>query len=165
MSVKSDVKKTLNRIIMSEQEFYNWVYYTAQSAYRFLRDEKYVYGSSNGTTYIINTANGNTSFAYCNKNDEFDMNIGIAIAFTRYLNKPLPLIVDKVRFVDLEVGDVIICPDNTMHTFCGLEQTDDTEHPYNVRYTKDKKLGEYECLIDCLRLPVTCEDTTYRVVK
>lgn len=165
MSVKSDVKKKFNRIIMNESEFREWVYDTSLSAYRFLDNPKYVYGSSNGTTYIINTANGTTAFAYCQKSDKFDMNIGISLAFARYMNRPIPLIVDKVRFVDLKVGDVILCPDNNLHTFCGLEKTGDIEHPYKVRYTKDKKLGEYECLIDCLSLHVTCEDTTYRVVK
>lgn len=165
MSIKSEVKKKFNRTLMSKSELREWVFDTSGSAYLFLDNPKYVYGSSNGTTYIINTANGKTAFAYCHKNDKFDMNIGIAYAFARYMNRPIPLIVDKVRFVDLKVGDVILCPDNNFHTFCGLEKTGDVEHPYKVRYTRDEKLGEYECLIDCLSLPVTCEDTTYRVVK
>lgn len=56
---------------------------------------------------IVNTKNGRTSTARCNKQDKFDYRIGLAIAWARYNERSLT-VTDEMRLSDLSFGDCFV---------------------------------------------------------
>lgn len=79
---------------------------------------------------IVNTKNGRTSMARCNRQDKFDYRIGLAVAWARYNNISVS-INSECRLYNLSVGDSF-----TMH------KSDSEEISFIVDcFTDDKKFA------------------------
>lgn len=61
---------------------------------------------SDNKTYVmvVNVKNGRTASSRCNKTDEFDFNVGLAIAWARYKRRRF-FVQEVVQLRDLNVGD------------------------------------------------------------
>jgi hypothetical protein len=63
-------------------------------------------------TYIFNTKNGKSAFARISPKDEYESVVGVAVAFTRYLHKEVPIKVKQISAAEcrkLPVGtDMIV---------------------------------------------------------
>ncbi len=60
---------------------------------------------ANGRTIIMNLKTGKTAVAKCHKDDEFSPGIGLAVAWAKYLNRPIPVIATYVDIEDLKFMD------------------------------------------------------------
>lgn len=116
------------KLYMTKKEWDNWVETTYRKAYSFIVENPYVTGqyvhersNTNGQIkhiyYIINVNTGRIGIAKCNTTDEFVYEVGVAIAYSRYMNLPIPRIVEEVDVTDLKIGDTIVLDD--AYTYCG----------------------------------------------
>ena len=55
----------------------------------------YIVYRNRNLTIIINTKTGKTAIARKNPNDYADSSIGLAIAWARYQNRPIPIVIEK----------------------------------------------------------------------
>lgn len=60
---------------------------------------------SKGRTIIINLKTGKTAVAKCHKDDEFSPGIGLAVAWAKYKNIPIPVVAENVDIKDLKFLD------------------------------------------------------------
>lgn len=113
---------------MTKKEWDNWVKTTYAKAYDFIVSNPYVtaqYVHERATTnssikhiyHIINANTGRVGIAKCNTADEFVHNVGVAIAYQRYMNLPIPRIVEKVGATDIKIGDTVVFDD--VYTYGG----------------------------------------------
>ena len=63
-------------------------------------------------TILVNLKNGKTWVAVCHKSDNFDSNIGIGVAFARFLGEEIPIERKKVNLSSLHYGDRFSFDDN-----------------------------------------------------
>lgn len=115
-------------LYMTKKEWDNWVKTTYDKACEFIVENPYVtaqYVHERATTngsikhiyYIINTNTGRVGIAKCNTADEFVHEVGVAIAYSRYMNLPIPRITEEVDAKDLKIGDTVVFDD--VYTYCG----------------------------------------------
>lgn len=80
------------------------VYYLVHERGVTIQNEKFVLNvNNNGTTSILNIGKGYVGFSKCNKKDDYNYWLGIAIAWARYKGEKLPEFSVKVK--DLKIGD------------------------------------------------------------
>ena len=58
----------------------------------------------NRITMIVNLKTQKVAFSKCHKDDEFETSVGVAIAWARYMNKPIPKEVEYAKPRNLKVG-------------------------------------------------------------
>ena len=115
-------------LYMTRKEWDNWVKTTKRKAYDFIAENPYVTGSyvhertANDCPikhiyYIINANTGRVGIARCNTTDEFVHEVGVAIAYSRYMNLPIPRITEEVDVTDIKIGDIVVLDD--VYTYCG----------------------------------------------
>ena len=63
-------------------------------------------------TILVNLKNGKTWVAVCHESDNFDSNIGIGVAFARFLGEEIPVEQKKVKLSNLNYGDRFTTCDN-----------------------------------------------------
>ncbi len=118
-------------LYMTRKEWDNWVKTTYDKAYEFIVENPYVtaqYVHERVTTnspikhiyYIINANTGRIGIARCNTTDEFVHNVGVAIAYSRYMNLPIPRIVKEVDVNSIKIGDTVVL--GGVYTYCGCYQ-------------------------------------------
>ena len=158
ISLRTIIKHNMNRLLMNKAEYDSWVHDTASYAREFLMSNKYTYGALDGVTYVVNLDNNHTATARCRECDDFDADIGLALAFTRYMNKPTPLVYEIVKLIDLKIGDTVVRQSGAVVKFCGLEQYDDT-----VVLSFSNTLNGNT--INPITLTGSPDDRIYRIVK
>lgn len=151
------VRAKMDRPLITDVQFNKWVEDVSSNALKFLNDDKYVYGCNGWTTYIVNTKTRVTSFSNCSKADVFDPNIGLSIAFARYMNMPLPIAVKIVTYDDLVTGDMIVLRDGTIRKFCGLFSYTGIIYPMLFSTNNAKYIDE-------LTMEVNVNDVAYKVI-
>ena len=60
-----------------------------------------------GDTTIYNTKTGKSGKAHFNPNDDFDVDLGFALAWARYMKKEIPVVRTATKIGNLRVGDVV----------------------------------------------------------
>ena len=74
---------------MSGSEIYAWVQRMSDEFYN--SHGRYIYYDCHKNKIrITNIRTGKTAMAKCNNTDKFNREVGIAIAWARYTNKPVP---------------------------------------------------------------------------
>ena len=163
ISKKTIIKKNMNRLLMTKAEYDNWVIDTARSARVFLSGENYTYGANCGITYVTNLITCRTATARCRKEDEFDISIGLSLAFARYMNRPTPLVYEIVRLADLRIGDTVVRPSGDVVKFCGLTYYDDNKDDDVVVAQFSNTLKDNT--IHPLTLTGSPDDGIYRIIN
>lgn len=117
------------KLYMTKKEWDNWVANTYCKACAFMAENSYVTGEyihKRSTTdspikhiyYILNTNTGRIGIAKCNeKRDKFVHEVGVAIAYQRYMNLPIPRIAEEVDVTEIKIGDTVMLDD--VYTYCG----------------------------------------------
>ena len=107
-------------LYMTKGEFRNWYMSTYISAVRFLnRTPSIRYGLSVTNNYfMVNTNTGKTAIAKLHPKDKFIYELGVAVAYSKYVGKPIPKIVETVSPSDIKIGDVVVFSDYE-YTYCG----------------------------------------------
>lgn len=101
----------MSKLFMSQKEFDKWVYDTVASynnrGKEFANVRKLTIDPSEnlGNTIIMNLKTGKTAVAHCHKDDRYVPMIGLAVAWAKYRNRPIPTIaeettIDKLNFLD-----------------------------------------------------------------
>ena len=73
-------------------------------------------------TILVDLKNGKTWIAVCHERDDFDRNIGIGVAFARFLGDEIPVEHKKVKISSLHYGDRFTSCDNRYtYTFIAQE--------------------------------------------
>lgn len=107
---------------------------------------------------IVNTKNGRTSTARCNKQDKFDYRIGLAIAWARYNNKRFT-IGESCYLSELSVGDrfcIRSVYDNNS-TYIVDQFTDDGKFAFCRPVNRDHYIGvqsvyrKFDCHVPIMR--------------
>lgn len=115
-------------LYMTKKEWDSWVETTYRKAYDFIAENPFVTGQyvhervkTNGPIkhiyYLINVNTGRMGIAKCNTDDEFVNKVGVAISYQRYMNLPIPRIVDEVDVNEIKIGDTVVLDD--VYTYCG----------------------------------------------
>jgi hypothetical protein len=116
------------KIYMTKKGWDNWVDTTYRKACDFIAENPYVTGQyvhERLTTdspmkhiyYLINANTGRIGIAKCNTEDEFVHEVGVAIAYSRYMNLPIPRITEEVDVTEIKIGDTVMLDD--VYTYCG----------------------------------------------
>ena len=113
---------------MTRKEWDKWVDITYRKAYDFIAENPYVTGqyihgrmktndAAKHIYYILNANTGRIGIAKCNTTDEYVHNVGVAIAYHRYMNLPIPRIVEEVDVTEIKIGDTVVLDD--VYIYCG----------------------------------------------
>lgn len=93
------------------ENFNEWAlekYHQFEKAYKLRPDLTYEISTLNRTTAIIDMKNGKASFSKCSKCDEFNANIGLGIAWARYIEEEIPKQIDIVKISELNPGQKFV---------------------------------------------------------
>lgn len=99
------------KLFMNKKQFNIWVtnmvasYNNRGNVFSNVRKLTLEESAITGKTIIMNTKTGKTSVAKCHKDDKFSPLIGLAVAWAKYLNKPIPIIADCVHYRYLKFLD------------------------------------------------------------
>lgn len=112
-------------LYMTKKEWTNWVATTYAKALKFISENDYIVANyvlndraKKHVYYILNANTGRVGTAKCNpKTDDFVYEVGVAIAYHRYMNLPIPRIVEEVDVTEIKIGDTVVLDD--VYTYCG----------------------------------------------
>jgi len=113
------------KIYMTKKGWDNWVKTTYAKALKFITENDYIVANyvlndraKKHVYYILNANTGRVGTAKCNpKTDEFVYEVGVAIAYQRYMNLPIPRITEEVDVNGIKIGDTVMFDD--VYTYCG----------------------------------------------
>ena len=93
--------------------FKEWAYEKALDLDRFRKNHDYLRCCFyKRKIVLVNLKNGKTWVAVCHESDNFDSNIGIGVAFARFLGEEIPVEQKKVKLSNLNYGDRFTTCDN-----------------------------------------------------
>ena len=103
--------------------FKEWAYEKAIECNDFRRVHDYIcchFFERN--TVLVNLKNGKTWVAVCHESDNFDSNIGIGVAFARFLGEEIPIERKEVNLSSLHYGDKFSFDDDNKYTYIFVAQ-------------------------------------------
>lgn len=107
------------------ENFNEWAlekYHQFEKVYKLRPDLTYEISTLNRTTAIIDMKNGKASFSKCSKCDEFNANIGLGIAWARYIGVEIPKQITFVKISELNPGQRFIFADRYKTEFYYIGQ-------------------------------------------
>jgi hypothetical protein len=157
---------------MNKKQFDIWVkdmvtsYNNRGNAFSNVRKLTLEESAITGKTIIMNIKTGKTSVAKCHKDDKFSPLIGLAVAWAKYLNKPIPIIADCVTYKDLKFLDKFYTSkvDNApLYEFVGTRKTDTPSSQVTMVIFRNPKNGElFEETERCFTNHVTYNGMVWR---
>ena len=109
---------------MTKKEWDNWVTTTYEKALKFITENDYIVANyvlkdraTKHVYYILNANTGRVGTAKCNPTDDFIYEVGVAIAYQRYMNLPIPRIAEEIDVTEIKIGDTVVF--DKMYTYCG----------------------------------------------
>lgn len=111
----------------------------------------------NRITMIVNLKTQKVAFSKCHKDDEFETSVGLAIAWARYMNKPIPKVVEYAKPKNLTVGTKVLYTDSITGSaseayYVGTVYDDaDKQRKYLFNFGTPKKPIEEYLSLDSLK--------------
>lgn len=96
---------------MNNQEFDIWVKNSVSSLMQAVEGNQRICYSTNykdKVCMIVNRKTGKVAVAKCSPDDVFNDVVGLAIAWARYMNRPIPVVSDFVSLHTLNTNDIFI---------------------------------------------------------
>lgn len=160
------------KTFITQKEFIHWVndmlksYENKSAEFRNVRKLTLEEFRENKRTIIMNVKTGKTAVAKCHKDDYFSPSVGLAVAWAKYLNKPIPVIADYVDYKDLKFLDkfYVSRADNAiLYQFVGIRKTETALAQVNRVIFRDPKTGElFEDTEECFTHNTTYNGKVWR---
>ena len=161
------------RRFVTQEEFIQWVndmvksYNNRSVEFRNVRQLTLEESRLTRRTIIMNVKTGKTAVAKCHKDDHFSLSVGLAVAWAKYLNKPIPTIADCVDYKNLKFLDkfYVSKADNAiLYQFVGIKKTENALGQVNRVIFRDPKTGElFEDTEECFTHNTTYGGKVWRV--
>ena len=161
------------KTFITQKEFIHWVndmlksYENKSAEFRNVRKLTLEEFRENKRTIIMNVKTGKTAVAKCHKDDHFSLSVGLAVAWAKYLNKPIPTIADCVDYKNLKFLDkfYVSKADNAiLYQFVGIKKTENALGQVNRVIFRDPKTGElFEDTEECFTHNTTYGGKVWRV--